>query len=170
MKSAINKKQLKDLIQNLLSEDEEVDSANFPVHTLAVEPWKRAMASGTLTGKVFSHHTVTNYARYAVEYLKKHPELTLERFRHELEGMPPEMFGRRDKYFKAILCFAKFLVREKSLPRSFIEQAMEIQPRRHLPAKQHLNRVSARSAAQGQYHAIAKAHYSLTSIHRASRI
>lgn len=94
------------------------------------------MASGTLTGKVFSHHTVANYARYAHEFLRKQPNLSFENFQTELELIPPESFGRRDKYFKGLLCFAKFLIREHSLPASFMDKALAIQPKRHLPAKQ----------------------------------
>jgi site-specific recombinase XerD len=54
----------------------------------------------------------------------------------ELELIPPERFGRRDKYFKGILCFARFLIREQSLPTSFLEKSLLIQPKRHIPAKQ----------------------------------
>lgn len=129
--------QLKQLLQELLAEEEEHPKPpRYPNHSEAVEPWKRAMASGTLTGKVFSHHTVNNYARYVYEFLGKQPCLSFENFQAELELIPPESFGRRDKYFKAIVCFAKFLIREKSLNRSFLDQAMEIQPKRHIPAKQ----------------------------------
>lgn len=59
-------KQLKRLLQELLNtEAEEGLQPHYPNHYEAIEPWKRAMASGTLTGKVFSSHTVNNYARYA---------------------------------------------------------------------------------------------------------
>ncbi len=133
----LKEQQLKKLLKALLETDEsETPLPKYPNHSGAIEPWKRAMASGTLTGKVFSHHTVKNYARYANEYLNKHTLLSIEGFRAELEMMPPEMFGRKDKYFKAILCFAKFLIREKSLSRAFLDHAMEIQPKRHIPAKQ----------------------------------
>jgi integrase len=130
-------KQLKRLLQELLAqEDGPPIVPRYPKHSEAIEPWKRAMASGTLTGKVFSHHTVENYARYAYEFLGKQPKLSFENFQTELELIPPESFGRRDKYFKAILCFAKFLVREHSLPQSFVDKALAIQPKRHIPAKQ----------------------------------
>lgn len=129
-------KQLKRLLQELLAQEDEPQTPKYPNHHDAIEPWKRAMATGTLTGKVFSHHTVTNYARYVVEFLGKQPYLSFENFQAELELIPPESFGRRDKYFKGILCFAKFLVREHSLPPSFIDRALAIQPKRHIPAKQ----------------------------------
>ena len=129
--------QLKRLLQELLAQSDEIPQApRYPNHREAIEPWKRAMASGTLTGKVFSQHTVNNYARYAYEFLSKQPCLSFENFQAELELIPPESFGRRDKYFKGLLCFAKFLVREHSLPASFLDQALAIQPKRHIPAKQ----------------------------------
>ena len=129
-------RQLKRLLQELLSQEDEPQAARYPNHAEAIEPWKRAMATGTLTGKVFSHHTVENYARYAYEFLRKQPTLSFENFQTELEQIPPESFGRRDKYFKGILCFAKFLIREQSLPQSFVDKALAIQPKRHIPAKQ----------------------------------
>jgi integrase len=128
--------QLKQLLQELLFQPNEPETPRYPNHLEAIEPWKRAMASGTLTGRVFSHHTVNNYARYAYEFLRKQPKLSFENFQAELELIPPESFGRRDKYFKGILCFAKFLIREHSLPHSFMDKALAIQPKRHLPAKQ----------------------------------
>ncbi len=136
MRYSVKEKQPKSLLQELLKDENEIHCPVYPEHSQAVEPWKRAMASGTLTGKVSSHHTVKNYARYANEYLNKHAQLSIEGFREELEMMPPEMYGRKDKYFKAIVCFAKFLIRERSLSRTFLDQAMEIQPKRHIPAKQ----------------------------------
>gem|GEM_PF-5496673 len=38
------------------------------------------MANGTLTGKVFSNHTVNNYARYVYEFLSKQPHFSFENF------------------------------------------------------------------------------------------
>lgn len=130
-------KQLKRLLQELLNQEEEqIQAPKYPNHSAAIEPWKRAMAAGTLTGKVFSTHTVNNYARYVYEFLSKQPHLSFENFQAELELIPPESFGRRDKYFKGILCFSKFLIREHGLPPSFLDKALAIQPKRHIPAKQ----------------------------------
>lgn len=129
-------KQLKQLLQTLLSEEEESLHPKYPNHKEAIEPWKRAMASGTLTGKAFSPHTIKNYARYVYEYLAKYPQLTFDDFQTELELTPAESFGRRDKYFKALLCFARFLIREESLSQIFVDKALAIQPKRHIPAKQ----------------------------------
>lgn len=136
MRYSRTENQLKSLLQELLQADDENLDPVFPDHNQAIEPWRRAMAGGTLTGKVFSTHTVDNYTRYIKEYLLKHPSLTFEGFREEMETVPPEMFGRKNKYYKAIVCFAKFLIRERSLNRSFLGQAVEIKPKRHIPPKQ----------------------------------
>jgi site-specific recombinase XerD len=137
-KTVLPKEQeLKRLLKKLLAEEEEESlHPKYPQHREAIEPWKRAMASGTLSGKVFSPHTVKNYARYVDEYLAKYPQLTFDDFQTELELTPAESFGRRDKYFKAILCFARFLIREESLSQLFVDKAIAIQPKRHIPAKQ----------------------------------
>lgn len=130
-------KQIKRLLQELLNADDEgIVNPKYSNHDQAIEPWKRAMASGTLSGKVFSSHTVNNYARYVYEFFTHYDKLSFDAFQTELEQIPPERFGRRDKYFKGILCFARFLIREQSLPVSFVEKALAIQPKRHLPAKQ----------------------------------
>jgi hypothetical protein len=104
MRYSPKEKQLKSLLQELLKDEDEPICPVYPDHSQAVEPWKRSMAGGTLTGKVYSAHTVENYARYADEYLAKYPQLTFEDFKAEMEAMSPEMFGRKDKSFKAIVC------------------------------------------------------------------
>src|SRR5689334_1895670 len=93
-------KQLKQLLQALLNDEEACLKPKYPVHKEAVEPWKTAMRSGTMTGKVFSQHTVRNYERYVIEFFGKHSVLSFENLRSEIEQIAPESFGRRDKYFK----------------------------------------------------------------------
>ena len=127
---------LKQLLAELDDSPESTEPARYPEHHQAIKHWTEAMASGTLTGKPFSHHTVANYARYVVEHLEKHPNLSFESLSHELQETPASMFGRKDKYFKAMICFGKFLIRYNSLPPRFLEQANEIKPKRHLPPSQ----------------------------------
>ncbi len=126
---------LKELLVEL-TDDKQSIPARYSIHKTAVNDWKTEMAQGTLTGRAFSTDTVANYARYVDDLLKNHDELSIDSFRVELQATPAHMFGRRDKYYKAIVCFAKFLIRYHSLPESFLEQAKEIKPKRHRPPKQ----------------------------------
>jgi len=136
MNKQTKEQQIRQLLKALLNDDEAIENPKYMIHKEAIEPWKLAMRSGTMTGRVFSHHTVRNYERYVVEFFTNHSILSFENFRTEIEQIAPESFGRRDKYFKGIISFAKFLIREKSLAASFLDQSMKIKPKRHIPARQ----------------------------------
>ncbi len=131
---------LKELISELLTENQAEEETSlpprYPDHAEAVEDWKRAMECGTMTGRPFSPITVDHYVWYVEEYLSKYPEVSAENLRQAMERMPVNQFARKSKYHRAIVSFAKFLIRENSLPESFLNQASRIKPRRHLPAKQ----------------------------------
>ncbi|WP_303674825.1 tyrosine-type recombinase/integrase [Vampirovibrio chlorellavorus] len=130
---------LKELITELLtgSQDEEMTHpARYPNHADAVEDWKRAMECGTMTGKPFSPITVDHYVYYVNEYLSRYPEVNGDHLRQAMEKMPVNQFARKNKYHRAIVSFAKFLIRENSLSESFLGKAKVLKPRRHLPPRQ----------------------------------
>ncbi len=134
-KSALTKDHLKQALRELLSEPEQSHPSKYPDHQLAIAPWVKAMQVGTLTGKSFSSHTVENYLRYVDYFIKRYGEISFRYLEAEFLNTPVEMFGRKDKFYRAILCFAKFLVREHSLEASFLEEARQIKPKRHYPPR-----------------------------------
>lgn len=130
---------LKELITELLAapqEDELAGPPRYLNHADAVDDWKRAMDCGTMTGKPFSPHTVDHYVYYVREFLRKYPEISADNLRQAMEKMPVTQFARKSKYHRAIVSFAKFLIRENSLPEAFLKKAHSLKPKRHLPAKQ----------------------------------
>lgn len=143
------RQQLTELLASLLDE-KPTAKVKYPDHRAAIQPWQHAMAKGTLTGKAFSSHTVKNYSRYVLWFMDKYDEVSYENLEQELNNTPVDMFGRRDKYFKAILSFAKFLIRNHSLDENFIDQAMQIKPQRHKPPVQ-------RVVTEVQYYELLKA-------------
>jgi integrase/recombinase XerD len=104
-------------------------------HQALIEPWSTAMASGLMTGKAFSPLTIAYYRAYVEEFLDKHTVLSLENFKKELMQIPPAAFAKRYKLYKAIVCFAKFLVREEQLDSSFLGEVKPLFPKRHTPSK-----------------------------------
>jgi site-specific recombinase XerD len=48
---------------------------------------------------------------------------------------PVEQFGKKDKFYKSLACFAKFLISENELDESFLENLRKLKPKRHLPPK-----------------------------------
>lgn len=130
---------LKELISELLtsSAQEEISlPPRYPDQADAVDDWKRAMECGTMTGKPFSPITVDHYVYYVREFLRQVPEINADNLRQAMERMPVNQFARKNKYHRAIVSFAKFLIRENSLPESFLAKAAKLKPRRHLPPRQ----------------------------------
>ncbi len=104
-------------------------------HDALLQPWKKAMEKGLLTGKPFSPLTVDYYLANAKAYLKRHSCLSVQAFKSELMRIPPHQFGKRFKYHKAIVSFAKFLIQEGQLDSSFLEEVKPLFPKRNTPPK-----------------------------------
>jgi integrase/recombinase XerD len=101
----------------------------------SVEPWRRSMEHGLIGGKPFSPFTVKYYSFYIDKFLKKHKELSLTSLKKELLSIPVEQYGKRDKLYKAVVCFAKYLINEKALNPYFLNEIKPLQPKRHKPPK-----------------------------------
>lgn len=131
-----SKEDLKLLLLEILNEDATPANPRFPRHRDAVESWKKSMAQGTFDGRPFSHHTVKNYADHVERFLAKYGEVSYENLERELHELPVEQFGKRDKFYRGMICFAKYLTREDSLAPSFLKKAKAIKPKRHCPPRQ----------------------------------
>jgi integrase len=104
-------------------------------HQELVPNWIRAMETGVLNGKVFSPRTIETYELYTEKFFGNHTALSLDSLKKELASIPAEHFAKREKIFKALLCFGKYLIQEQALPESFLEDVKPLTPKRHLPAK-----------------------------------
>jgi len=104
-------------------------------HSEYQKAWLCAMAKGTLNGKVYSKRTIEDYRYYIELYLSKHESLSLDALKKELMAIPAKMFAKREKYFKAMLCFAKFLTQESFLEPTILDELKPLFPKRHLPPK-----------------------------------
>lgn len=98
-----------------------------------INEWASLLRTGLFNGRPFSEHTVSQYVAYLTKFLGQYDTLTIESFRHELASIPVEQFGKRDKFYKAVICFAKFLEGERRLPKGFLEKAKTFRPKRHRP-------------------------------------
>jgi integrase len=131
-----DKETIKKILLEILTDEAPVGEARFPSHKEAILPWKTTMATGTFDGRPFSSCTVEYYSYYVEQYFECFSELRYDYFETVMSEIPIEQFGKRDKYYRGILCFAKYLVRENSLPESFLKKAKMIKPKRHCPPKQ----------------------------------
>lgn len=107
----------------------------FRKHSDYYESWQKAMATGLMTGRPFSKATMAYYTYYVEKFLHKHRYVSFKTLQQELLEIPIEQFGKRYKLYKALVCFAKYLIRERALSESFLEEARKIQPKRHKPPK-----------------------------------
>ncbi|MGE0175200.1 MAG: tyrosine-type recombinase/integrase [Oligoflexales bacterium] len=108
---------------------------NFKKHADYLESWRFAMANSTFDGRTFSKSTQDHYAYYVALFLEQHGKVSFETLVKELGAIPSEQCAKRDQVYRAIICFAKYLIRFKALNKSFLAQAREIRPHRHIPPK-----------------------------------
>jgi excisionase family DNA binding protein len=107
-------------------------------HSEYLMSWVKAMELGLLTGKPYSRFTVEDYEKlYMTPFLKEHGALSIRTFKAGLMAIPVEQFAKRDHFYKAVRCFAKFLVKERAIDAEFLEDMAAYKPKRHLPPKRH---------------------------------
>ena len=123
------------LVEGLVQDKQQAQAPRFRQHSEALEPWYKAMATGTLIGKPYSNSCLKSYYRNASKVLSLYGEISFDALRQALENTPPEQFGKRNDIYRAVLSLGKFLIRENSLDESFLKQVKEIKPRRHIPPK-----------------------------------
>jgi integrase/recombinase XerD len=105
-------------------------------HKRFVKGWLKAMAVGVMSGRSFSPLTIDYYKSFVEDYLSKHNQMSIKGFRKELLSIPGESFAKRSKFYKALVCFAKYLIQEKALEEGFLEEVKNFLPKRHQPPKQ----------------------------------
>jgi integrase len=110
-------------------------SEDVKPHQAYVTDWKASMSRGTLTGKAYSPRTIEIYSLYVDKYLVKHCQVSVKGLESELLLIAAKHYAKRDKLWKSLLCFGKYLIRRGALDKGFLEQMKVIQPKRHLPPK-----------------------------------
>ncbi|WP_303675106.1 tyrosine-type recombinase/integrase [Vampirovibrio chlorellavorus] len=104
-------------------------------HPEFVPVWIKAMQTGVFNGKVFSSRTVEIYQLYVEKFFESYSALSADSLKEKLASIPAEHFAKREKIFKALVCLGKYLIQEKALSESFLEEVKPLTPRRHLPPK-----------------------------------
>jgi len=104
-------------------------------HFEMLPKWETAMAKGTLSGKVFSRHTIDDYLRYANAMFQRHKCLTVGNVKSELMRIGAHQIAKREHCYKALLCLGRFLHQEGCIEADFLEQVKTLAPKRHLPPK-----------------------------------
>jgi integrase len=118
-----------------MKEEAEREEREVRAHNDLVLPWLDSLEKGLLTGKVFSQRTIGDYRVYVERFLQQYPRLSVETLRKELGSLPPERFATREKVFKALVCFGKYLVQERCLDEGFLIESKPLCPKRHKPPR-----------------------------------
>jgi integrase len=63
---------------------------------------------------------------YLDKFLEKHPQLSFKTLEQTLWDI--STFAKKDKVYKTLICFAKFLINQECLEASFLEKAKTLQP------------------------------------------
>jgi excisionase family DNA binding protein len=100
-----------------------------------VDCWLESLRSGLLTGRAFSPRTVDDYESYIRPFLEARHTLTVEGFKDELAAIPAEQFAKREHFFKASVCFARFLEQEQIAPAGMLAELKGYRPKRHQAPK-----------------------------------
>ncbi len=100
-------------------------------HQDYIGKWIKSMERGTLAGKVFSPRTVADYKDYANKFFTRHKRLTINTLTQELMRVPAHQYAKRDKLYKAMVCFAKCLIKHEIIDASFLDEAKALRPKRH---------------------------------------
>ncbi len=116
-------------------ESRKAEAKSIKPHVDYQKAWINAISKGTLNGKVYSPRTIDDYSHYIELYCSKHLMVTFDNLRRDLNAIPVAHFAKREHYYKAVLCFSRFLILENVLEKSFIEVIKPLYPKRHLPPK-----------------------------------
>ncbi len=128
------------LALDMLAREEKIEleakkTKNIKPHSEYMAQWVQAMATGTLNGKIYTKRSIEEYVRYVRAYLENHAVVTASGLKSELMSIPAVMFAKREKYYKGVLCFARFLVQCEFLEPEFLNSIKPLFPKRHLPPK-----------------------------------
>jgi integrase/recombinase XerC len=104
-------------------------------HFELMKPWLNSLSKGILTGRAFSPHTVSDYKRQATTYFQRSTSVSVEGIKAGLARIPAKQISKRQHFYKALVCFGRFLVREGQLEPEFLEEVKPLSPKRHLPPK-----------------------------------
>ena len=94
-----------------------------------ISNWLKALEYGTLNGEFYSETTRSSYEHYVQAFLKRHHTLSMETLEKALLEIPVGQYAKRDKLFKALVCFAKYMIKTKHLELSFLDEVKTIKPK-----------------------------------------
>jgi excisionase family DNA binding protein len=124
-------------LEQTAKESQAKAAAQTKPHKGYLAQWVKAMQQGTLTGRAFSPRTIQDYEYYFGLYFGKRHEVTFEGLQSELMRLPAKQFAKREHYYKALYCFARFLVQQGHVQSEILDRLHTLAPKRHLPPKRH---------------------------------
>jgi site-specific recombinase XerD len=108
-------------------------------HRPYLEGWKKAASAGLIGKRAYSDNTLNAYEFNLNRYLDKYKLVTFKNMMAELAEWPNHHAKRR-LFYRAMVSFAKYLVREEALDPEFLEKALnkDYAPKENPNPKQHV--------------------------------
>lgn len=100
-----------------------------------IQAWKDAMRYGLMAGRPYSESCMHTYSLYVKQFLAEYGEVSLINFKKAMIQIPIVQFAKRLKLYEALNCFARYLIEEKAMDASYIQEVKRFKPKRHLPPK-----------------------------------
>ncbi len=97
-------------------------------HIEKVEPWITEMKNGVLYSSAFSDRTIKEYVRIITKVLQ-HGDMSIDLYESYLSSIPHSQYASREKAYKAIVCFAKYLIKKKALTIEVLNEIKSYRPR-----------------------------------------
>jgi site-specific recombinase XerD len=127
-------------------------------HMQLMEVWEKACAQGLINGRPYSPNTLEVNHYFLKRFLQKYGFVSYENLKAELMSIPVKHFGKREKIYKVVWHFSKWLVREGHMDGYILQQLPELLPKRHQPPR----RVSLTEEQLDQLEAACKTVYEKT--------
>lgn len=121
--------------------NQEAKSKTKQPHRDFIPQWIQAMEQGTIGKHTYVPKTIKQYRNHVEPFLERYKELSIDTLEQELIRLPADQYATKEMAYRALICFAKLLIRRKVLPSTFLEEAKEFSPKENpLPNRPAIDR------------------------------
>lgn len=106
------------------------------MHMEYVSSWAMVMEKGLINGRPYSQATINDYKRIITNFLDTYGTINRKNLERAMMLTDKGQVGKRFNLFKAVVCFAKYLVREGAIEEKFLKEVQYMNPKYNPPKKQ----------------------------------
>ena len=100
--------------------------------------FKKALETGIMNGKVYSPRTIDDYNYYLNLYFSNHSNISADGLETELLKYDPRQKATKSHYYKAILCFSRYLAVKKAIDDSIVQSIRLLRPEENKNPMRHV--------------------------------